>query len=351
MIVLENPAPTLKEFEDLMIKTNKLLNEDAKKRPSYYVTRGGLLLEDDVKEALDVCSRKTAFENSIVKVSGYKFPDIIAGKFYGVEVKSTSGNHWTSTGGSILETTRVPDVKRIYMMFGKLGGTPIEFLAKPYEECLCGIAVTHMPRYLIDMCLKKGESIFEKIGITYDELRLLDNPIEPVSKYYRNNLKKGESLWWVNNAETETVSATIRMWKNLSIDEKRYFTVCGCINYPEIFQGDYDRYILWLASQGIVDSHIRDQFSAGGQVLMRMPEGNEVKFPGVYRRIVDNKMLFLQLMSKSCNITDVPDVILPSSILGKHILNWCKEVSKNSKTDFNLSMKALTALFFGNRIL
>ena len=185
MIVSVNSKPDLIEFKNLMLKTDRALNEDAKKRPKYYATRGGNPLEDDVKSALEECAIGTPFENTIEKISGQKFPDIVAAKFYGVEVKSTKENHWTSTGSSILETTRVADVERIYMTFGKLGGNSVEFISKPYEECLYGIAVTHMPRYLINMKLNKGETIFDKIGIPYDELRQMENPIAPGSNYYR----------------------------------------------------------------------------------------------------------------------------------------------------------------------
>ena len=171
MIVSVNPKPSIAEFADLMKKTDDLLNYDATQRPTYYAHRGGNPLEDDVHSALEECAKGTVFENTIEKISGQKFPDIVAARFYGVEVKSTKDNHWTSTGSSILETTRVADVERIYMTFGKLGGNPIEFLSKPYEKCLSGIAVTHMPRYLIDMRLKDGETIFDKIGIEYDVLR------------------------------------------------------------------------------------------------------------------------------------------------------------------------------------
>lgn len=113
MIVSVNSKPDLIEFKNLMLKTDRALNEDAKKRPKYYATRGGNPLEDDVKSALEECAIGTPFENTIEKISGQKFPDIVAAKFYGVEVKSTKENHWTSTGSSILETTRVADVERI----------------------------------------------------------------------------------------------------------------------------------------------------------------------------------------------------------------------------------------------
>lgn len=117
------------------------------------------------------------------------------------------------------------------MTFGKLGGNPIEFLSKPYEQCLYGIAVTHMPRYLIDMRLNQGETIFDKMGVPYDDLRKMDNPIAPVAKYYRSQLKEGESLWWTGDSSDETVSATIKLWKNVSPEDKRKYTIFGCVNY------------------------------------------------------------------------------------------------------------------------
>ena len=154
MLISVNPHPTIDEFRILMRRTDEALNKDALLRPDYYVTRNGNPLEDDVKNVLEKCAKGTPFDGTIKKVSGQRFPDIVAANYYGIEVKSTKDNHWTSTGSSILETTRVNGVERIYMTFGKLGGRPIEFLSRPYEECLYNIAVTHMPRYLINMSLK-----------------------------------------------------------------------------------------------------------------------------------------------------------------------------------------------------
>lgn len=36
MIVSVNSKPDLSEFKNLMLKTDQVLNEDAKKRPKYY---------------------------------------------------------------------------------------------------------------------------------------------------------------------------------------------------------------------------------------------------------------------------------------------------------------------------
>lgn len=347
MIVSVNPKPTMSEFVSLMNRTDRLLNFDAQQRPAYYARRGGSPLEDDVKAALDECAKRTPFANTIEKISGQRFPDIVAAKFYGVEVKSTKENHWTSTGSSILESSRISDVERIFMTFGKLGGNPIEFLSRPYEECLYGIAVTHMPRYLIDMRLKPGETIFDKMGIPYDKLRLMENPVAPVSRYYRNQLKPGESLWWAGDAADETVSATIRLWSNVPTEAKKRYTVYGCVNFPEIFGGNYDRYALWLTSQGVVDPHIRDQFSAGGQEFMLLSNGATIKFPGVYRRVKGNMELFLKIMSQENTQAFMERSTLDVHALNERLLKWADVVSRHSKMDYAVSMDALKTMFWG----
>ncbi len=345
LIVSINPKPSLDEFTLLMNRTDELLNADALERPQYYVTRVGNLLEDDVASALRECAKGTVFENTIEKISGQKFPDIVAAKYYGVEVKSTKDNHWTSTGSSILETTRISDVERIFMTFGKLGGKPIKFLSKPYEECLSGIAVTHMPRYLINMQLKEGETIFDKIGISYDELRNLENPIAPVSRYYRSKLKPGESLWWTGDSSDETVSATVRLWKNVSKEEQRQLTAYGCVHYPEVFRGNYERYALWLTSQGVVNPHLRDQFSSGGQEEMLLASGEKVRLPGIYRRVKNNIDYILNLLGERTEAISSEDSKAQEEEVARRLSAWSKAVSKESTVDYDISMDVLTTLF------
>lgn len=87
MIVSVNSKPDLSEFKNLMLKTDQVLNEDAQKDRST-MRPGGNPLEDDVKSALEECAIGTPFENTIEKISGQKFPDIVAARFYGVEVKA-----------------------------------------------------------------------------------------------------------------------------------------------------------------------------------------------------------------------------------------------------------------------
>ena len=136
----------------------KLLTEqiekDTKSREEYFITRNGTKLEIDIHNVMQEVSVGTIFENNIELVSGQKFPDIVSyvnrNKAFGLEVKTTSTNNWKSVGGSIFESTRVENVEHIYMFFGKLV-TPVEYICKSYQDCLYDVAITHSPRYLIDM--------------------------------------------------------------------------------------------------------------------------------------------------------------------------------------------------------
>lgn len=329
MIISENEKPQIEVFKDLMIKTDKLLNTEAKGKEEYYSKRNGTQLEEDVYDALTRCAVNTPFEGTIQLVSGASFPDIIANNFYGVEVKSTNKNHWKSIGSSILESTRNQNVERIFLTFGKLG-VPIAFKSRPYEECLSGISVTHYPRYQIDMELGIGETIFDKMGISYDVLRKMDNPVTPVSNYYRKQLKTGESLWWAANANLEETAAppTVKLWSALTSEEKNVYTVKGYALFPEILTPNstkkYQRYALWLATEcGIINTNIRDQFSAGGRVDIITNKGVYENMPAAFGRIVKYKDLIIdtlinadpKILREYWELLDIPE---------NRILYWCQ---------------------------
>lgn len=338
MIISENNKPTVDEFRNLMFKTDTYLNADAVKREDYYTKRSGNALEEDVYNALLKTSKGTKFEDSIRLVSGAAFPDITAYKYYGVEVKSTVKNHWKSIGSSILESTRDANVERIFMTFGKLG-KPVQFRSRPYEEVLSGISVTHYPRYQIDMELKAGETIFDKMGIDYDTLRKMDNPVAPVSRYYKSRLKEGESLWWAADTEDVEENATspiLRLWTALSAEQKNQYTVEGYALFPEILSKSttkYQRYALWLVkNRSIVNTNIRDQFSAGGQVNICARGNTYNNMPAAYGRIANNRDMIVKTINsaeedllKECWQTD--------DIQNDRIKQWCNIVSKLGTTD------------------
>ena len=74
---------------------------------------GGTTLEK-VYEILCHQVQGTVFEGMVELISGQRFPDIVVGGYYGVEVKTTKSEHWKSTGSSVAEGTRVEGVERIY---------------------------------------------------------------------------------------------------------------------------------------------------------------------------------------------------------------------------------------------
>ena len=164
MIITSNKEPSLEEFNYLCKRTEEIMNAKALKEPEYFIGKGAQKLEPEVKLAMDEAAKNTPFENTIKIISGQKFPDIVAAKYYGLEVKSTKENQWTIIGGSVAEGTRVEDVEYINLIFGKLH-KPVEFRVKRYQDCLSDIAVTHSPRYKIDMNLGENDTIFSKMGI------------------------------------------------------------------------------------------------------------------------------------------------------------------------------------------
>lgn len=355
MIVATNSKPELSEFDSLMSSVDALLNKEAKTSKAIQSSRGAQSLEPIVCDAAIECAKGTPFEGKIDLWSGAHFPDIVAAKYYGIEVKSTIQNHWTSIGSSILESTRIKDVERIYLTFGKLGA-PIEFRSRPYEECLSGIAVTHYPRYQIDMTLKAGETIFDKIGIPYDVLRKMDDPVAPVADFYRGKLKPGESLWWAGNKVEAAVPATVKLWSTLSPEEKDLYEAYQFVYFPEciLSRGNrkYSRAVLWLATQeGIINPNVRDSFSAGGKSELRNEAGINVLMPQVFTKIKNNIEKFKEVLYNTP--PEELSVFWGESIEKNRPLQWLKLVlrEENSIPEQFTARSVLRRIFIDNEML
>lgn len=307
MIFSQNNKPTLSEFCDLLKRSDALLNKEAVGRENYYAKNNSGLLEQVVCDALRRCAVGTPFENTIELVSGISFPDIVAGHHFGVEVKSTISNSWKSVGSSIHESTRNADVKRIFLTFCKLS-RPAQFLSRPYEECLSEISVTHYPRYQIDMELPAGETIFDKLGIPYDKLREMENPVAPVSRYYKSRLQPGQSLWWAADDAETAAPPILRLWTTLTTKEKNTYTAQGYALFPEILapssSAKYQRFALWLATNcSIINTNIRDQFSAGGKTTLRTSDAIFENVPAVFGRIQKHKRIIEESISAASEAT------------------------------------------------
>lgn len=288
MIISVNTEPLKQDFENLLQNTLLKLEHAAKNKPHYIATLGGRNLEPYIYEIMTQEALSTPFEHSIELIGGQRFPDIIAKKYYGIEVKTTTQNHWKTTGNSVFENTRVNDVERIFMLFAKLAD-PIEFRCRPYEEVLSEVVVTHSPRYLIDMNLPSGHTIFDKINLSYDQLRKSNNPIDPIKSYYKTKLKEGEELWWMDNEKPNNI--ILRMWGNLTPSEKDLIKTKAMIFFPELFSNNNDKFgrlAMWLVQyESIVCHNVRDQFTAGGTKQISFDNIDYGDLPQIYSKLTE----------------------------------------------------------------
>lgn len=294
MICSENVDTSLNNFRKLVEDTRILLNNDAQSNMNSYRSKTAQKLEPVVKEKMELAAKGTAFENSIILVSGHTFPDIVTkvneNRYFGVEVKSTTKDHWQSIGNSVLESCRYDNLDRIFLMFGKLGGKNVEFRARPYEDCLSEVRVTHYPRYYIDMELGKNETIFDKIKQPYDDVRKLENPVKPFAEYYRTQLSQGESLWWLGDNADESTDIKVRLWNTISGERQDELVAKAMAWFPETITGEtsqkYGRYVLWLVTSfGIVSPNVRDNFSAGGRVTFTVSGNTYEGIPRIFKRV------------------------------------------------------------------
>lgn len=197
------------------------------------------------------------------------FPDIAIGEF-GIEVKFTTNDTWRSVANSVLESNRVEVVKKVYLIFGKMGGAP-DVRWEEYEKCVMHVRTSHVPRFEVEIGADK--SLFEKMGITYDEFRVSDMhaKMEYIRKYARGRLKEGERLWWLEDAPGEEHSLPIqaRLYTKLSTAEKTKLRAEAVLLCPRIVESGrskskYDDVVLYLLTyHGVLCHQARDLFSAG----------------------------------------------------------------------------------------
>lgn len=284
-------------FADFMLLTEQCLNEKTKQTKGLFKDCGGQKMEKVALEALQEVAPQTPFRKEEIKiVSGAKFPDIQAEQYYGVEVKTTQRDAWTSLGSSIVESTRIKDVSMIYLLFAKMGGEAVEFRCRPYEDCLFNISLTHQPRYQIDMDLEAThrKNIFQKMQVDYNTFRVLEEKekIARVKQYFRSiSNPEHEMQWWIG--EECSVPMTVRFLNDLSVDEKKEITAEMFVLFPEVFSNSptkFQRAALWLCTRhSLICSNIRDFFTAGGKVTslggMTFSDG----VPQIVKKLYDNR--------------------------------------------------------------
>ncbi|MEA2088273.1 MAG: hypothetical protein U9O55_00300 [Patescibacteria group bacterium] len=335
MIYAKNKNATEEEFIALLEKSKilllKYLTREKNISPTYF--------ETIVFEKMTEAAEKTIFKGTIQQTGTHAFPDIVANGYFGVEVKMTVNNHWTSTGNSVLESSRIEAVEKIYIMFGKFGGK-LNIRYRLYQKCLPEISVTHSPRYRINMDLSDGQSIFDKMGVDYDTLRKSDDTINTVKNYYRTQLKDGEELWWIDPEQDKTVSPVIKPFRGLSEKEKENFIVEAMILFPEMFGNSttkFERAAAYLITEyNAVSANLRDVFTAGGQMEIKIKR-KKIIVPKIYYNMI------VRAKAIKKKIDELPEDFFKHywriDKLGKNrLLFWKKLLNEKSSNDLSVSV-------------
>ena len=240
------------------------------------------------------------------------------------------------------KSTRVRDVERIYIFFAKLSN-PLGFKYRLYQDCLYDVAVTHSPRYLIDMNLAVGGSIFGKIGLSYDELRTRENPIKPIVAYYRSIAKPGEEPWWMDSGETpeSLLQPMVSLWSNLEKAKRDELRIEAMARFPELFGKSPTKYqalAAWLAARhGVVDASLRDRFSAGGQRTVKIGGKQYSNLPRVFEHLQQDLPDILRVIKHLSPDEAVFYWKLSTPPKASRLIeDWCKKVVSQTEYDDNL---------------
>ena len=254
--------------------------------------------ETTVYESVCFSAEGTVFDNNIESHNEPWFPDISACKYFGLEVKSTKKTSWQSTGSSILESRRVKGIEEIYILFGQLTSKP-KVKIKKYEYCLSDIGITHSPRYRIDMDLGLEETIFSKMGTSYDDLRKSGDPIGIFKEYYRKECRPGETPWWLDDPD-QVLNPTTKFYSDLPLFDKQKIRTQAFAFFPEILGKSTSKYkalASWMVVQkGLISTNLRDDFTAGGKANLEISGRKYNKIPKVFENLMQNLGDVLKLL-------------------------------------------------------
>lgn len=263
-----------RDFRDFVEKVCQMLEEISRTNPRQIAAcKNGEDFEACVVEAVHATLEKHGITANVYYTpGGHAFPDIViefpSGERYGIEVKSSSSStskSWKINGNSVLGSTK-ENVIDTYIIFGKTAIGNQGFRFKRYEEAVANVAVTHSPRYAIDMDIAPDETFFVKSGLSYRQISESNDPIGLITAYFKS---QGQRAWWLS----DSTPAAIRMFSDLSSSERNTLIGYCFAHFPEVFsnsQNKFSRCAMWLATEhSIVSSSLRDNFSAGGRFEYR----------------------------------------------------------------------------------
>lgn len=263
---------TREQFEQLLDRACARLTEESQ-NSLFSNTRQ---FEDRVREVTQDLVRGSGLEIDF-DPHPQAFPDIAVGNF-GIEVKFTTNDTWRSVANSVLETNRIGSVTEVYLIFGKMGGSP-EVRWGKYSDCVMHVRTSHVPRFEVEIGAE--QSLFDRMGIGYDDFRTLpmEDKMRHIRTYARGRLRPGERLWWLEDSPDHDHSLPIqaRLYTKLPTEEKTRLRAEAVLLCPQIVRSGrvrdkYDDAVLYLLTyHGVLCHQARDLFSAGSVAI----PGNE----------------------------------------------------------------------------
>ena len=209
----------------------------------------------------------------------HRFPDVIIKTPYGnwgIEVKSSKSKNWETLGGSINESTKVSGLNEIFILYGKNINNRVHVRIKEFSRCVKSVAVTHSPRYLIDMEIEDGNDIFSLLNTTYQSVCSHNQPFDIFKEYFKEKARKSNTkFWFLSDDENERSSETYQEleWKffnKITPQERIKLISEAIILYPfDLFgysRSVYDNANLFFLGRNVISNSMRDNFTAGGQI-------------------------------------------------------------------------------------
>lgn len=233
---------------------------------------------------------------------GHAFPDIVIefsnGERYGIEVKSSSSvssKSWKINGNSVLGSTKEAVIDT-YIVFGKTAIGNQTFRFKRYEDAVANVAVTHSPRYAIDMDIAPGQTFFDKSGLTYKQISESENPIGLITSYFKS---QGQRAWWL----AESTPAAIRMFADLSAAEQSELLGHCFAHFPEVFSNSsqkFRRSAMWLVTdRSVVSPSLRDSFTAGGRFDIILYGATYKNLPQIFNNLRNYRSAFINALEEA----------------------------------------------------
>jgi hypothetical protein len=228
------------------------------------------LFEDRVRAVVQIYLNDTAIKVDF-DPHPQAFPDIALEDF-GIEVKFTTQDTWRSVANSVLERMRVDSVKKIYIVFGKMGGVA-EVKWAEYERSVIHVRTSHVPRFEVEVFPSPVQSLFDQMGVRYDDFRSsqMEDKMRHIRHYARNRLEKGERLWWLDDTSdsSHTLPVQARLYTKLSLPEKLKLRAEAVLLCPSVVRSSrardkYDDVVLYILTyHGVLCHQARDLFTAG----------------------------------------------------------------------------------------